>query len=174
VDVAGVDPLGDAIAVAVAGAPHSTLIAFLTSGCTTCAGFWSAFAQRDLHVPGGARLVVVTKGTDDESVSRLRSVAAPQITVVMSTEAWSDYRVPGSPYFIYVDGPTSRVIGEGAAGSWQQVAAFLEQSIADADLPAAPNERIDRINRDLLAAGITPGHSSLYPTPEREEAVDDA
>src|ERR1700675_2994946 len=64
-DIVGVTPSGAAATIAIVGARHSTLLAFLTSGCSTCSEFWSAFAdRRRLRVPGDARLVVVTKGED--------------------------------------------------------------------------------------------------------------
>ena len=40
----------------------------------------------------------------------------------MTSEAWDDYGVPVSPYFVLVDGPSGRVVGEGAGTSWEQVA----------------------------------------------------
>ena len=42
-DVMGETPWGEAVAVGVAGAAHDTLLAFLSSGCATCAEFWGAF-----------------------------------------------------------------------------------------------------------------------------------
>ena len=176
-DVVGIDVNGDAVAVAVAGASHPTLLAFLTSGCNTCAAFWDAFADPRLEVPGGARVVVVTKGPEDESLSRLKPMVSPDLTTVMSSAAWTDYAVPGSPYFIYVDGERGQVVGEGAAGSWQQVATFLRQSLEDAGYdsrdrsalrPRATAEsgrdRADRIDAELRAAGIEPGDPRLYPS----------
>src|SRR3974390_271691 len=43
-DVAGVTPAGDALAVGVARAGHATLLAFLSSGCTSCQTFWQALS----------------------------------------------------------------------------------------------------------------------------------
>src|SRR5262249_20656468 len=43
VDLAGSTPQGDAISLALTGVSHDTLVAFLTSGCETCRGFWDAF-----------------------------------------------------------------------------------------------------------------------------------
>lgn len=177
-DIVGVDAHGDAAAVAVVGVAHPSLLAFLTSGCTTCAGFWSAFSDPRLEVPGGARVVIVTKGPEDESLSRLRPMVPAGITTVMSSGAWEDYRVPGSPYFIYVDGERGQVVGEGAAGSWQQVATFLRQSLEDAGYDGADRsalrpsaaaaesgrDRADRIDAELRAAGIEPGDPRLFPS----------
>ena len=52
--VAGVTPGGDALAVSVATSAHATLLAFLSSGCHTCAGFWQSFGEPDrLGLPAG-------------------------------------------------------------------------------------------------------------------------
>jgi hypothetical protein len=172
-DVAGVTPSGDAARVAVVGARHPTLLAFLTSGCSTCSEFWSSFSAPHLQVPGDARLVVVTKGEEAESPARLRKFVPRDVLVVMSTAAWEAYDVPVAPYFAYVDGATSEIVGEGAAGSWEQLASMMEQAIADAgiQLPKkvrrkrsiASQDRAALVDRDLYAAGIEPGHPSLYP-----------
>ena len=60
-----------AVSIAVAPARVDTLLAFLSSGCTTCAAFWEAFRdERRLGLPGGTRLVVVTRGPGRESPAR--------------------------------------------------------------------------------------------------------
>ena len=61
VDLSGITPRGDAVSLAVTGVRHDTLMAFLTSGCQTCMGFWDAFRSEPPAIPGGARLVVVTR-----------------------------------------------------------------------------------------------------------------
>lgn len=109
-----------------------TLLAFLSSGCSTCQGFWEAFSTGSRNdVPGGARLVVVAQGPADESESALRERAPAAVPLVLSSEAWAQFSVPGSPYFAYVDGDTGRVVGEGSAGSWPQVVDLLGQARAD-------------------------------------------
>ena len=177
-DVTGVTPTGDATSVAVVGARHHTLIAFLTSGCTTCVDFWNAFADAAvLHIPGGARLVVVTKGEESESPARLRKFTPRDVPVVMSSEAWDAYDVPVAPYFVFVDGPNSRIVGEGAASTWGHLANMMEEAIADAGVSVRRGRgwraddgraREARADRDLLAAGIEPGHPSLYPRSEAD------
>jgi hypothetical protein len=180
VDVIGTTPTGDAVSVSIAGARHSTLLAFLTTGCTTCADFWSAFASPDqLRVPGDARLVVVTKSEEAESLARVRKFAHRDLSVVMSSKAWDAYDVPVAPYFAYVDGPTSAVVGEGAAMTWDHLVGMMEQAIADAGISTSTRggrrRRADssrareaRADRELLAAGIEPGDPSLYPTSEAD------
>jgi hypothetical protein len=82
--------------------------------------------------------------------------------VIQTTEAWLDYGVPVSPYFVLVDGVTGNTIGEGSAASWAQVRSLLGQALADAGLSARGD---DELNADatLRQAGIGPGHPSLYP-----------
>ena len=163
------------MSVAVTEVDHPTLLAFLTSGCTTCVEFWNAFADpRSLRVPGGARLVVVTKGEEAESPGRLRKFAPRDVPVVMSSAAWDDYDVPVAPYFAYVDGASATVVGEGAAGSWNHLSDMLAQALADAGFDGrgrrprrsgGSRERAARADEELLAAGIEPGDPSLYPQP---------
>jgi hypothetical protein len=175
--VAGVTPNGDALAVAVAGGEHLTLLAFLSSGCTTCAGFWKAFRQPDdLGLPVGTRLVVVTKGPEMEIPAEVASQSNPALTVVMSTEAWGDYEVPGSPFFVLVAGPSGRRIGEGVANHFHQVVELVRRAEADArgfSLDSRSRayaggldgpERELANDRKLTAAGILPGDPSLYPS----------
>ena len=52
------------------------------------------------------------KGEDEESISALRRIAPPDASVVMSSQAWTDYEVPGSPYFLLIE--DGRVTGEGS------------------------------------------------------------
>jgi hypothetical protein len=159
VDIAGSDPSGAPVTFAVAGVEHRTLLAFLSSTCLTCRGFWDAFADRRLSVPGEARLLVVTKGSEAESPSALRKLAPRGVHTVLSSAAWADYRIPVAPYFVLVDGPTGDVVGEGAAATWEQVRDLMAQSEAD----GRPQDRPGRVDSELKAAGIEPGHPSLYP-----------
>src|SRR5579871_5036779 len=55
--VAGITPTGDARAVAVDNTDGLTLLAFLSSGCATCAVFWNALqAPESLDLPPGTRV----------------------------------------------------------------------------------------------------------------------
>lgn len=178
-DLSGTLPNRGAGVVAVTDVEHTTLIAFLSTGCATCAGFWDAFRAGEAdELPGrDTRLVVVTAGPEKESPAAVAALAPPGHTTVLSSAAWDDYAVPVSPYFILVDGPSGRIVGEGAAGSWAQVSKLMREAVADAgitpggraEVTPAPSgrlngrERADRAARDLAAAGIEPGHASLYP-----------
>jgi hypothetical protein len=171
-DVVGLDLLGAAATVAVVGTRHDTLLAFLSTGCSTCQPFWQAF-RAGIALPGGARLVVVVQ--EEESESRLRDLAGGELEVVASNAAWSDYGVPGSPHFVYVDGPTGRVTGEGTGPDWPSVRALLVQANDDRHMrgpsTAADGEWRDnptRIDAELAQAGITPGHPSLAASPDTD------
>lgn len=156
---------GELVALPLVGR-GDTLIAFLSSGCTTCQDFWRVFRQGVTEIPGDARLVVVTRGPDEESPAELEQHAPAGLPMVLSSEAWDGFGVPGSPYFAYLDG-AGRVVGEGSAGSWPQVVQLLGQARADAAARAARTVRgpgAVRHSRDeqaLAAAGIVPGDPSL-------------
>ena len=121
---------GESVVVAL-GTGTDTLLAFLSTGCSTCQSFWEAFQASDVEVPGGARLVVVTKDLDEESRSALTARAPRSVPLLTSSQGWADFEVPGSPYFVYVDG-TGRVVGEGSAATWPAVATLMGQAHADA------------------------------------------
>ena len=163
-DVAGVTPARQPVGIAVNGAAQDTLVAFLSSGCLTCRGFWDALRDGSVQAPGGARIVVVTRDPSHESPSKLRALAPDDVPVVMSSEAWDDYSVPMSPYFVYVDGPTGTIAGEGTAQTWPQVLSLVTDALDDAgeDDGLRPGDRFERADRELAAAGIAPDHPSLY------------
>lgn len=167
VDLVGTTLDGSPVQVAVSG-PGTTLLAFLSSGCTTCRSFWERFARPDLVVPGGGRLVIVTADLDDESPSRLAELAPSGHRLVCSSAAWHAYQVPGSPWFVLVDGGAGRVLGSGTATSWRQVRGLLADAVADAATRATGTRT--RADEALRRAGIGPGHPSLYPTGPRTAA----
>jgi hypothetical protein len=149
-ELAGVTPTGDAVKLALTGSP--TLLAFLSSGCASCAGFWETLGDR--RALPGVRNVIVTRGADREQRSKLRSLAPAGVPVVMSSEAWRDYAVPGSPYFVLVEG--GEVRGEGVATTWDALTSLVRD--------AAAEQREERdLDARLAAAGVGPDHPSLYP-----------
>lgn len=123
----GDTPDGEVLALSLLG--QDTLVAFLSSGCTTCQVFWEAFRGVP-ELPRGARLVVVTRGAEEESPSALRERQPEGVPVLMSSETWDAFAVPGSPYFAYVDA-AGRLVGEGSGASWPQVLNLLAQARAD-------------------------------------------
>lgn len=176
-DVAGVTLAGDSVKVSLAPGAPPTLLAFLTSGCTSCANFWAAFGTGGIEEPApGVRVVAIAKDGSHESPSRLRELAPAGLPVLLSFSAWHAYSVPGAPYFVYVEDGT--IQGEGSATQWPQLASLLRDARADVrhdPATAGPNggeERATRMDAALEAAGIGPGHPSLYPAsggPARDE-----
>jgi hypothetical protein len=164
-DISGEALAGDAVHVAITGTTHRTLLAFLSSNCLTCREFWDAFARPDaLALPPDMRLVAVVKDAREESITALREVAPGELAVVMSSAAWDAYEVPGSPYFVLVDGAAGRVDGEGTGATWPQVRNLIVQAGGDADARFGRSgaAREARIDRELLAYGIRPGDPLLY------------
>jgi hypothetical protein len=131
-DVDGETATGELAHIAVTGTGRDTVIAFLSTGCRTCAGLWSTVRDgTGIGLPPETTLLIVTRSADEESLGRIRELAPPGIPVVLSTGAWDAYEVPVAPYFVHVDGESGRVVGEGAAGSWQQVSELLRDATSD-------------------------------------------
>ena len=175
-DLVGTVPAGGPTKVVVTGVAHLTLLAFLSPGCRTCKRFWDAFSDPDLELPGGdTRLVVVGQDPAHDSESAMAELVPAGVKAVLSSAAWDDYDVPGSPYFVLVDGSESRVVGAGSALRWEQLQNLLQQALDDAGL-ADPTgsqplgvsaghsgrSRAQRADEALRSAGIGPGHPSLY------------
>jgi hypothetical protein len=178
-DIDGVTPDGATVHVAVTGVDHPTLLAFLTTGCELCLGFWEALADpaQRAQVGDDVRVVAVTQGSDADMPSAVARLAPADVTTVMSPEAWNAYNVPVAPFFAMVDGETGQVIGEGAAPSWPQLVDLLGRVVADGAGPRrgarARNqaavrrwaEREADTDAALLAAGIEPGDPRLHHAP---------
>ena len=166
IDIVGTVPGGGPVSVSVGGA-HHTLLAFMSSGCKTCANFWSEFKSPVLELGGEAtRLVIVAQDPAHDSESRLVELSPNGVRTVCSTAAWEAYGVPGSPYFVLVDGPTRKVTGSGTATNWPQVRQLLAQAIGDAKSTGAHSDVAhsnNGVTAELTAYGIGPGHPSLYP-----------
>jgi hypothetical protein len=161
-----------------------TLLAFLSSGCSVCQTFWEEF-RGGVDVPGQGELRIIAKGPEEESATSLRGLAGG-LQVLQSSAAWSDYDIPGSPYFVYVEGGV--ITGEGSATTWPQVRDLMAQGVSDAEEARAAagrsgpgsligedyvdrgeRDNLSRIDGELLAAGVRPGDASLYTSPDPEE-----
>jgi hypothetical protein len=68
----------------------------------------------------------------------------------MSSQAWEDYGVPGTPYFVLVEG--GAIQGEGVATTWDALASLVGDAI----------EEQRGVEQRLAAAGIGPDHPSLF------------
>jgi len=183
-DVSGLDLDDGAVAIRVVGTGHDTILAFLSSSCSTCGAFWETMRLPDLALPDDTRLVVVTQGAELEHIALLAELAPSHVPVVLSTEAWHDYAVPGSPYVVLVDGASGLVAGEGTAPSFEQVLSMLGRSVDDAahrsrlashrgDKARADAEREAEIDDQLIVAGVRPGDPSLYRSVDSAPAPGD-
>jgi hypothetical protein len=115
----------------------------------------------------------VTKGPDREVPSEVRARTTGLVPVVMSTDAWLDYQVPGSPFFVLVDGATGQKVGQGVAGQVGQLAELVRRAEHDrghaggtrgrGEVSLAGPAREAEADEVLAAAGIFPGDPSLYP-----------
>lgn len=170
-DIAGSTPDGGASAIRVVGTSRPTLLAFMSTTCATCNHFWARFELREvLETLGAARLVIVTKGPRDESPAEVASRAPSGIPLVMSSAAWEEYGVPGSPYFVMVDGASGTISGEGSASSWDKLLDLM--GFAGGDGPHDDRDRAERVDRDLADAGILPGDPQLYGAHQLEGDAD--
>ena len=162
-DIVGTTLRGEFVKVGL-GSGQQTLLAFLTSGCSTCRELWAELRTGGPSLPDGVRVIPVTKDTRFESSSRLRKLAPEGLTFVMSSAAWEEYAVPASPYFVHV-GAAGVIEGEGVAPSWAGVGSLLADAVEDAQLAEGGNGlgRAQRAEAELAAAGVGAGHPSLYP-----------
>ena len=170
-DVAGETLAGELVSARVVGVEHDTLLLFLSSGCASCESFWTDLGRPGaIHLPLGTRLLVVPQSPSDENAELLQAMAPAGLDVILSSEAWREYEVPGSPHVVYVDGASGRIRGEGTGQSLQQVAELLARSTGDAGFvtggasrkPARDREQEAAVDRELLANGILPGDPRLY------------
>ena len=166
-DITGITLAGDSVALSLGPGSPVTLLAFLTSGCASCAPLWSGLREDGQAAALAQRVVIVTHDASRESPTRLRGIAPEAVETVMATSAWEDYAVPASPHFVLTDG-RGGVLGRGSALSWSQLVAMVREARADADAVGrepmrTTAERAARSERTLARAGIGPGHPSLHP-----------
>jgi hypothetical protein len=152
-DLGGSTPSGGARQIAPSG---DLLLAFLSSGCSSCQRLIDSVTEGIAQLPGSTRLVVVTKSPEVERVRRFQALEK-LVDVVMSSRAWDDYAIPGSPYFVHVEDGV--VVGEGSGTAWPQVTSLLIDALAERE----PSDNQHRVDAALQAAGIGPGHPSLHP-----------
>jgi hypothetical protein len=162
--VTGPAPRGGAISIPLTGSRGYTLLAFLSSTCSSCQPFWQESAGPELD---GVRTVVVTKDPSEESPSDLSAIAGPHLTALMSSQAWDSFKVPATPYFALIDTADGQVIGEGSAANWSRVGEMVRRAISDAAHPLhrSTAARKADIDAELSAAGIEPGDPRLYQPP---------
>ena len=102
-DVVGVAPDGSACRIEVVEAAAPVLLLFLSAGCLGCRDLWEGLPELQAGLAGAARLVVVTRSPGQESPGAITALAGHAaavrgIDVVMSSDAFRDYRVGGPPF----------------------------------------------------------------------------
>lgn len=165
--ITGVTPGGATVSISLTQGRGFTLLAFLSSGCTTCQAFWKGLEeQRALPLPD-IRTVVVTAGPERESPAKLLDLAPAAVTTIMSSEAWDAFRVPATPYFQLIDVGAGVALGEGSANSWRRLNDLIERALGDDALSALPatTQRLRDSERELSEAGIEPDDEALYHRP---------
>lgn len=168
----GTTPTGDAGRISIVGTRRTTLIAFLTTGCASCASVWWDIATDASVGSADGRLVVVTRGPELESPGAVAALAPPGASVIQSTDAWDAYGITGAPYFVLVDGARGVIQGECSALAWSQVRELLGRASVDQAHTRRRSRREvlmgrrreEMADRKLEEAGIRPGDPSLYAT----------
>lgn len=166
--ISGVTLDGEARSFALTESRGFILAAFLSSGCTTCKAFWSSF-DRELDLPHpDIRPVIVTKDATEESISDLRTLAPRDVPMVLSSDTWDAFRVPGTPYFQLIDTTNGAVLGEGSAANWSRLLEMIRRSLGDdaSDLRRSTRERLIDSDEELRRAGIAPGDETLFRKPD--------
>ena len=127
VDVRGVTVAQEPMTYPLQDVDRPTLVAFLSTTCGICVGLWEQLRDQGLD---GVPAVVVTKDPAVENLAMARDMAnAGTLPVIMSSEAWDDYEVPGSPYFLLVGGRPGQVLAEGEASTWESVRSLTNQTV---------------------------------------------
>lgn len=169
VPISGTTLAGDSVALSFGPGSPPTLLAFLTSGCTSCAPLWAGLREAADLRSLAERVIVVTHDSARESPARVARLAPAEAEIVMSSPAWEQYAVPASPHFVLTDG-RGGIHGRGSALTWSQLETMVGDARADADAgPAAvaarsTEERAARSAQALARAGIGAGHPSLFPS----------
>jgi hypothetical protein len=173
-DLVGVNPDGEPVAISTSIGTDPLLIAFLSTTCSSCSVFWENLDGSERYFGGVRhRVVIATLGADDESPTRAQSLVRGSADVVMTSQGWEDFEVPGAPFFAVID-PERGIVGEGSATTYDALEEFLVDSTNDsrwdrrrAQRDRTGEEREARIDQELRAAGIGPGDPRLYPEPEK-------
>ncbi|HEY5385763.1 MAG TPA: hypothetical protein VIJ56_11060 [Acidimicrobiales bacterium] len=106
-DIVGRAPDGTPCRIAVVEAAAPVLLLFLSAACLGCRDLWEGITELHAGLAGAARLVVVTRSLGEESPEAITALAGdapdtPGLELVMSSEAYRDYRVGGPPFLTVV------------------------------------------------------------------------
>jgi hypothetical protein len=127
-DIQGVDPSGDPVRVAVVGSAEPVLLLFLSAACLGCRDLWGGTAELHRSLPSGVRVVLVTRGPEEEDARVIAALAPAGCLTVMSSQAYRDYRVGGPPFLAVVGGHEVRT--EGVAWGVAETVRATRQAVA--------------------------------------------
>ncbi len=167
----GISPDGDPVSISPASGGDPTLLAFLSTSCSSCAAFWEYFDSSLIRIDGNRyRVVVVTLGSDEESPTRAGKLRSGGVDVVMSSEAWQAYEVPGAPYFVAVEPGSGAIVGQGSTTGVPSLTTFLSDSVGDQSWDRATRDKTDAererlVDDELRRAGLEPGDPRLHHEP---------
>ena len=131
-DLAGVSPTGTTVAIDLVDADRPLLLAFLATRCDGCQQFWDGLRNGEWGgLPGPVSVAAVTRGPESIAPSEVAGVAHDivELPVVMSDQAWADYRVLGYPFFVLIDPVAREVIGETVGFGWPDVASMISAAL---------------------------------------------
>ena len=178
-DITGVNPDGEPVVASPHLGRDPTLLAFLSTSCSSCSPFWDNLdaSSRYFH-DHRHRVLIVTRGSEEESPTRAQSLRRGQADVIMSSEAWDDYEVPGAPYFVLIGPGNDGIAGEGSAATFDSLEQFLADAVNDsrwdrdrATKHGADARREKRVDEDLKRAGLGPEDPRLYSS--GDEIIDE-
>ena len=130
-DIVGVRPSGRPVSFRIDEYEGAVLVAFLATRCDGCDEFWRGFRDGvGSELPAGVSAAVVTKGPTSLAPSEVQLIAdgASSLPVIMSDEAWNDYRVTGYPFFVLVDAHSRSVVGETVGFGWSDVLSMIHSA----------------------------------------------
>jgi hypothetical protein len=110
-DVSGQAPDGTPRTIAVRQSPAPVLLLFLSTGCLGCQDLWEGTDELRRALPDEVQAVLVTHGPAQEDAVAVARLADERADVVMSSQAFTDYRVAGPPFLVVVAGGQVRTEG---------------------------------------------------------------
>jgi hypothetical protein len=131
-DIVGLSPGGDSVEFHIGDMGGIVLVAFLATRCDGCDAFWQGFGGGvEPVLPPSVIPVIVTRGVNAVTPGEVSRLAAGtgSVPVVMSDDAWTDYRVLGYPFFVLVGTSTCTVIAETVGFGWSDLVQFVHGAV---------------------------------------------
>jgi hypothetical protein len=92
-----------------------------------CRDLWDGTAALRRDLPAAVRTVIVTRGPEHEDAEAIAALAPEDVTTVMTSAAYGDYRVAGAPFLVVVAG--GEVLTEGVAWGVAETARTARQAL---------------------------------------------